>query len=189
LEEEYDECVPYLSDIETPMLELTKGRYDKEAVHILLATPEPSPPSSSTASVAPAIQNLVSSVIPDALKSDEASSTSTGKGSTQNSDTSQHQQQSPTTQKPIGTVRYVPRLGKLTRLVVSKEYRQFGFGRVLVLKLEEEAVRLGKEGKGVMEDGKVKVKIHSQVSGVPLLGYRYWAIALQSDVCGARSVV
>ena len=47
-----------------------------------------------------------------------------------------------------------------------KEYRQYGFGTVLVEKLEEEAVRAGKDGRAPVQDGQVTIKAHSQVSYV-----------------------
>jgi GNAT superfamily N-acetyltransferase len=45
-----------------------------------------------------------------------------------------------------------------------KEYRKYGFGRVLVEKLEEAAAEAGRQGKAEVKDGKVLVKCHSQVS-------------------------
>jgi GNAT superfamily N-acetyltransferase len=45
-----------------------------------------------------------------------------------------------------------------------KEYRKYGFGRVLVEKLEEAASEAGRQGKAEVKDGKVLVKCHSQVS-------------------------
>lgn len=63
--------------------------------------------------------------------------------------------------------------------MVLEKYRQFGFGKVLVEKMEEEAVRLGKEGKGVVVDreggGKgVKIKLHSQVGVVASFRHFHW---------------
>lgn len=44
-----------------------------------------------------------------------------------------------------------------------KEYRQYGYGRVLVDKLEEAAVKAGRDGRAKVEDGQVTIKSHSQV--------------------------
>ncbi|WWC87083.1 uncharacterized protein L201_001969 [Kwoniella dendrophila CBS 6074] len=123
--------------------------YDPIAFHFLLTTPIPSPPSEQ-------------SINP----STTSSSSETGEG-----------QQ--TTEKAIGTIRYVPTLSKLTRLAIHKEYRKYGFGRVLVDGMHEwikqnalnEKLNVtdDKEGKQV-----VKVKCHSQIPVIPFyarLGY------------------
>jgi predicted GNAT family N-acyltransferase len=38
---------------------------------------------------------------------------------------------------PAGTIRYTTTLGKVSRLAVLKEYRQFGLGRELMLEVEK----------------------------------------------------
>jgi ribosomal protein S18 acetylase RimI-like enzyme len=53
-------------------------------------------------------------------------------------------------------------------LAIIKEYRQYGFGKVLVEKLEEEAAKAGTEGRAPAQDGKVTIKSHSQVCAIPL---------------------
>ncbi|WVR04502.1 hypothetical protein IAU60_001506 [Kwoniella sp. DSM 27419] len=74
-----------------------------------------------------------------------------------------------TTDKPIGTIRFVPEKGKLTRLALDKEYRKYGFGAVLVRGLEDWVTSAGKEGKldhlVVQRDGRrvIRVKSHSQI--------------------------
>ncbi|WVQ84096.1 hypothetical protein IAT38_006241 [Cryptococcus sp. DSM 104549] len=84
-----------------------------------------------------------------------------------------------TTAKPIGTIRFVPGKSKLTRLALDKEYRKFGFGKVLVQGMEdwvaENAVK-EKLGEVVEEEGKrwLKIKCHSQLYVKPFyakLGY------------------
>ena len=40
-------------------------------------------------------------------------------------------------QKPIGTIRWNPEVGKVARLVVGKDYRKYGFGRLLMEELHE----------------------------------------------------
>jgi len=70
--------------------------------------------------------------------------------------------------KPIGTIRWTPSNGKVARLVVMKDYRQYGFGRLLIealhdhvatTRVEDERGRVEeKEGKKV-----IKAKLHSQV--------------------------
>lgn len=74
--------------------------------------------------------------------------------------------------KPVGTVRLTPRLGKVSRLAVDKEFRQYGYGKVIMQSLE----RYVRESKGEVldefkpvtreEDGKtiVRLKLHSQVN-------------------------
>ncbi|WRT64936.1 uncharacterized protein IL334_001876 [Kwoniella shivajii] len=84
-----------------------------------------------------------------------------------------------TTEKPIGTIRYVPSLSKLTRLAVDKEYRSFGFGRVLVdgmHKWIKDNIDKLEEKKITEKDGKrfIKVKCHSQIPVIPFyarMGY------------------
>lgn len=128
------------------------NRWEREAVHILLTTPISSPPAESTSFLTPWLANLsesVQSLLPEAM-----SQTRSPAGA-------EHPQVS---QKPIGTIRYVPSTGKLSRLAILKEYRQFGFGRVLVEKLEEQAVKAGRAGRTEVKDGLVTVKCHSQVS-------------------------
>lgn len=74
--------------------------------------------------------------------------------------------------KPVGTVRFVPKKGKLTRLAVLKEYRQYGLGRLLVEALEGHVTAGGDDVRHLVHDGAegpvVTVKIHSQVR--PRLG-------------------
>nr|XP_018265506.1 uncharacterized protein I303_01872 [Kwoniella dejecticola CBS 10117]OBR87664.1 hypothetical protein I303_01872 [Kwoniella dejecticola CBS 10117] len=88
---------------------------------------------------------------------------------------------SSTTEKAIGTIRYVPSLSKLTRLAIDKEYRSFGFGRVLVDGMHE-WVKQNALGQGLKvvekENGEgkkvVKIKCHSQIPVIPFyakLGY------------------
>ena len=125
-----------------------EDRYDKEAVHILLTTTSPSPPSSSTSSLTPWFKNLTENVVallPDAFSAPPA-------------------QKGETTQVPIGTIRYVPKTNKLSRLAILGDYRKYGFGRVLVEELERAAALAGREGKAEVKDGKVLIKCHSQVS-------------------------
>ncbi|WWD22130.1 hypothetical protein CI109_106619 [Kwoniella shandongensis] len=74
-----------------------------------------------------------------------------------------------TTEKPIGTIRFVPELGKLTRLAVLKEYRQYGFGRVLVEGMEKfikdnaESEALNGLVKEIDGQKVIKIKCHSQI--------------------------
>jgi GNAT superfamily N-acetyltransferase len=74
------------------------------------------------------------------------------------------------TPKVIGTIRWTSSKAKLSRLVVLAEYRQYGFGRLLMEALHERVVETGysedmrevieeKEGKRV-----VMIRLHSQVS-------------------------
>lgn len=75
---------------------------------------------------------------------------------------------SDTTEKPIGTIRFVPGKSKLTRLAILKDYRKFGFGRVLVEGMEnfvrQNAVKQSL-GKIIEEQGGrwINIKCHSQV--------------------------
>ncbi|KAK8846810.1 hypothetical protein IAR55_005898 [Kwoniella newhampshirensis] len=87
---------------------------------------------------------------------------------------------STTTEKPIGTIRFVPELGKLTRLAVLKEYRQYGLGRLLVEEMEKwvknnaETEALKDLIKDIGGLGAIKIKCHSQIPVVPFysrLGY------------------
>jgi len=71
-----------------------------------------------------------------------------------------------TTQVPIGTIRYVPKTNKLSRLAILSDWRKFGFGRILVEELERAAALAGREGKAEVKDGKVLIKCHSQVSHI-----------------------
>lgn len=132
-------------------------RWDKEAVHILLTTPVSSPPAESTSFLTPWLVNLsdtVRSLLPEAMTQTTPST---------------EQEKPKVSQKPIGTIRYVPSTGKLSRLAILKEYRQFGFGRVLVDKLEEAAVKAGQAGRTEVKEGQVTIKSHSQVSLPPHL--------------------
>ena len=132
------------------------GRYDKEAVHILLTTTSPSPPSTSTSSLTPWLSNLsenVRALLPDAFIS-----------TANDSSESESDKQKDTTQVPIGTIRYVPKTNKLSRLAILADWRKFGFGKVLVQELERAAALAGREGKAEVKDGKVLIKCHSQVS-------------------------
>jgi hypothetical protein len=130
------------------------NRYDKEAVHILLTTTSPSPPPTATSSLTPWLSNLsenILALLPDAL-------TSTA------NDPSESDKKSDTTQVPIGTIRYVPKTNKLSRLAILADWRKYGFGKVLVQELERAAALAGREGKAEVKDGKVLIKCHSQVS-------------------------
>lgn len=73
-----------------------------------------------------------------------------------------------TTNKPVGTVRLVPKKGKLTRLAVLKDYRKYGLGKTLVQALEAHVAAGGEDVQHLIHevDGKkvATVKIHSQVS-------------------------
>lgn len=83
---------------------------------------------------------------------------------------------------PVGTVRFVPQKGKLTRLAVLQAYRKYGLGKQLVRALEEYAAAGGEDVQHLVHeaDGRrvVTVKIHSQVraalavSGAALGGAR-----------------
>jgi ribosomal protein S18 acetylase RimI-like enzyme len=88
---------------------------------------------------------------------------------------------SPST-KPIGTIRFTPSIGKISRLAVLKEYRQYGFGKELMLAVEEHARGHKAEdmAKIILDSpqnkGKaVRLKLHSQMPVVPFytrLGFR-----------------
>ncbi|OXC69349.1 hypothetical protein AYX13_01909 [Cryptococcus neoformans] len=86
---------------------------------------------------------------------------------------------STTTEKPIGTIRFVPGKSKLTRLAILKDYRKFGFGKVLVKGMEhfvrQNAVK-EPLGKIIEEEGEkwINIKCHSQIHAIPFyekLGY------------------
>jgi GNAT superfamily N-acetyltransferase len=90
-----------------------------------------------------------------------------------------------TTQKPIGTIRLVPDLGKVGRLVVDKEYRKCGFGKVLLCAVDDYIQGLNEEERAVMkgiireEEGQkvAQLKLHAQVRGdIP------FSIAKDTDV-------
>lgn len=86
-----------------------------------------------------------------------------------------------TSKKPIGCIRFTPSIGKISRLAVLKEYRQYGFGKELMLAVQQHAVahRLEDLGECVRDvgDGKkvVRLQCHSQLYVVPFyerLGFR-----------------
>ncbi|KAK1926512.1 acyl-CoA N-acyltransferase [Papiliotrema laurentii] len=88
-----------------------------------------------------------------------------------------------TTQKPIGTIRLVPDLGKVGRLVVDKEYRKYGFGKVLLCAVDDYIQGLNEEERAVMkgiireEEGQkvAQLKLHAQMQVIPFyakFGYR-----------------
>ena len=72
--------------------------------------------------------------------------------------------------KPIGTIRWTASEGKVSRLVVAKEYRRYGFGRVLMDAVNEHIAGSGvtEDLNGIVEEKEgirvVKVKMHAQVS-------------------------
>lgn len=141
------------------------GRYDKEAVHILLTTTSPSPPSTSTSSLTPWLSNLsenARALLPDAFIS-----------TANDSSESESDKQKDTTQVPIGTIRYVPKTNKLSRLAILGNWRKYGFGKVLVQELERAAALAGREGKAEVKDGKVLIKCHSQVNHSLSLSSRF----------------
>ncbi|KAL7422272.1 hypothetical protein Q5752_002918 [Cryptotrichosporon argae] len=135
-------------------LDTEMDEHDPDAVHFLLTVSAAAPAPTSTALLSPSkIASLVS-----------------GSAATSSS----------TTAVPVGTIRWVPALGKLTRLAVLKEYRHFGFGRVLVERMEtwvaENAARDDMRAVVKEAEGRriVKVKIHSQIPVVAFyarLGY------------------
>ena len=69
--------------------------------------------------------------------------------------------------KPVGTIRPTrsPNYYKLTRLAVLRDYRQFSFGRALVLELHD-WVRVDVIKNGLK--GEVKIRTHSQL---PVKGF------------------
>lgn len=87
-----------------------------------------------------------------------------------------------TTRKPVGTVRFTPSIGKVSRLVVLKEYRQYGFGRELMQEVARYAARLKKDDVreaivGVGEEERIRLKLHSQASPSHALVKQYISIA------------
>jgi len=151
MDDEIDECVLSYLQVET---QADNFRYDKEAVHILLTTTSPSPPSTSTSSLTPWLKDLTENVI--ALLPEALSASPEQKEDQDLNDG--------TTQVPIGTIRYVPKTNKLSRLAILSDWRKYGFGRVLVEELERAAALAGRESKAEVRDGKVLIKCHSQVS-------------------------
>jgi len=131
-------------------------RYDKDAVHILLTTTTPSPPSTSTSSLTPWLKNLTDTAIGLLPEAFSASASPEPKEDVNDE----------TTQVPIGAIRYVPKTNKLSRLAILSDWRKFGFGRILVEELERAAALAGREGKAEVKDGKVLIKCHSQVSHI-----------------------
>ena len=79
------------------------------------------------------------------------------------------------TNKAIGTIRFTPTVGKVSRLVVLKEYRKYGFGGELMKAVEEHAKKCSEEELGniltVQQGGRklVKLKLHSQVGNGSIL--------------------
>ncbi|ORX34540.1 acyl-CoA N-acyltransferase [Kockovaella imperatae] len=63
-----------------------------------------------------------------------------------------------TSQKPIGTIRWNPSVGKVARLVVAKEYRKYGFGRVLMDELHQHV-------KSTSVDKRSELKTAKEVNG------------------------
>ncbi|WVW78663.1 hypothetical protein I302_100623 [Kwoniella bestiolae CBS 10118] len=131
-------------------LETEIDEHDPTSIHFLLTTPIPSPPSEQTL-----IPNPPSKSHPSELEKGQ------------------------TTEKPIGTIRYVPSLSKLTRLAVDQEYRQYGFGKVLVDGMHKWiAANRGELNQSkIVEKGEkrvIKVKCHSQIPVIPfyaMMGY------------------
>lgn len=70
--------------------------------------------------------------------------------------------------KPVGTIRWTPRIAKWSRLVVDQEYRRHGFARKLIDAVHDHVA----EGSDVNPDtvqesnGRkvIKLKLHAQVS-------------------------
>lgn len=69
-----------------------------------------------------------------------------------------------------GRVRLVEHYGKLQRVAILKEYRQHGFGKVIILKLEQLAAELGA----------TKAKLDAQVHAIGF--YEKLGYTVQSDV-------
>lgn len=69
-----------------------------------------------------------------------------------------------------GRVRLVDEYGKLQRVAVLKEYRQFGFGKVIITKLEELASELGA----------TKAKLDAQVHAIGF--YEKLGYTVQSEI-------
>jgi GNAT superfamily N-acetyltransferase len=74
-----------------------------------------------------------------------------------------------TASRPIGTIRWTPSIGKVARVTIMQEYRQYGFGRVLMEELERyiaEKEDMEKLKDIYREDGDRKyarIKLNSQV--------------------------
>lgn len=73
---------------------------------------------------------------------------------------------------PVGTgrVRLVDSYGKLQRVAILQEYRQHGFGKVIILKLEQLAA----------QRGATKAKLDAQVHAIGF--YEKLGYSVQSDV-------
>lgn len=69
-----------------------------------------------------------------------------------------------------GRVRLVDEYGKLQRVAILKEYRQYGFGKVIILKLEELAAA----------QGATKAKLDAQVHAIGF--YEKLGYSVQSEV-------
>lgn len=69
-----------------------------------------------------------------------------------------------------GRVRLVDGYGKLQRVAILKEYRQHGFGKVIILKLEQLAA----------QQGATKAKLDAQVHAIGF--YEKLGYSVQSDV-------
>lgn len=69
-----------------------------------------------------------------------------------------------------GRVRLIEQYGKLQRVAILKEYRQYGFGKVIILKLEQLAAELGA----------TKAKLDAQVHAIGF--YEKLGYTVQSDV-------
>ena len=121
---------------------------DPESTHFLLTATIPSPPPTSLKSLLP---EGIASTLSQAGGQEQAAST---------------------TQKAVGTVRLTPRLGKVSRLAVDKDFRQYGYGRVIMEGLEKHVRESTGDALAAFkpvtreEDGKqvVRLKLHSQVS-------------------------
>ncbi|WVQ97907.1 hypothetical protein IAU59_005024 [Kwoniella sp. CBS 9459] len=148
--------------------------YDPISVHFLLTTPIPSPPPESSSLLPlPSLSAVVDSITGN-TGSASSSSTSPQPASPSASATpgatAEAGSDTDTTDKPIGTIRFVPTKGKLTRLAVDKEYRKYGFGKVLVQGMEDYILRKGNAGRleklVEQKDGGervIRVKCHSQI--------------------------
>nr|XP_019008661.1 uncharacterized protein I206_06343 [Kwoniella pini CBS 10737]OCF47442.1 hypothetical protein I206_06343 [Kwoniella pini CBS 10737] len=131
-------------------LETEIDEYDPISIHFLLSISIPSPPL-------------------------EQSINSTSSSSSSSSITNNKQ----TTEKPIGTIRYVPKTSKLSRLAIDKEFRKFGFGKILVEGMHNwiKSNYLSNNLNIIKtNDGKkfIKIKCHSQIPVIPFyekLGY------------------
>lgn len=69
-----------------------------------------------------------------------------------------------------GRVRLVEQYGKIQRVAILKEYRQHGFGKVIIIKLEQLAAELGA----------TKAKLDAQVHAIGF--YEKLGYTVQSDV-------